>query len=253
MLAFMLAERLKDSFPDGQLFINLQGTSKSSLSPAEAMAQVIHAYRPIDRLPENHDELGGLYRSILAGKRVLLLLDNAAGKEQVEPLLPPPNCAVLITSRIKFTLPGLKETDLDVLPTDKARELLIGIAERIGDRAEDLAKLCGYLPLALRNAASALAERRDLVVGEYERLLSDKKKRLELVEASFSLSYDLLSPLRRKHWGRLSVFPEDFELNGAAAVWMMGRDPSAEAMSDLVKWSLLLQIPKKRVVIGCMT
>ena len=126
------------------------------------MAQVIHAYRPTDRLPENQDELRGLYLSILAGKRALLLFDNAANKEQVEPLLPPANCAVLITSRIKFTLPGLKERDLDVLPTDKACELLLGIAERIGDRAEELAKLCGYLPLALRNAASALAERKRL-------------------------------------------------------------------------------------------
>lgn len=239
VLAFVLAERLKDCFPDGQLFINLQGTSKNPLSPTEAMAQVIHAYRPTDRLPENQDELRGLYLSILSGKRALLLFDNAANKEQVEPLLPPANCAVLITSRIKFTLPGLKEKDLDVLPRDKACELLLGIAERIGDRAEELAKLCGYLPLALRNAASALAEKKDLSVAEYERRLSDKKKRLELVEASFSLSYDLLSPINRKHWGSLSVFPEDFDLNGAAAVWKMDHRLSAETLSDLVRWSLV--------------
>jgi tetratricopeptide (TPR) repeat protein len=171
------------------------------------------------------------------------LFDNAASKEQVEPLLPPANCAVLITSRIKFTLPGLKETDLDVLPTNKACELLLGIAKRIGDRAEDLAKLCGYLPLALRNAASALAERSDLVVAEYERLLSDKRNRLELVEASFSLSYDLLSPMRRKQWSRLSVFPETFGRNGAAAVWKMSRDLFAEALGDLVNWSLVIFNP----------
>ena len=243
VLAFVLADRLKDSFPDGQLFINLQGTSKSPLSPAGAMAQVIHACRPRDRLPENQDELQGQYHSILTGRSTLLLFDNAANREQVEPLLPPTNCAVLITSRIKFTLPGLKEKDLDVLPTDKACELLLGIAERIGDRAEELAKLCGNLPLALRNAASVLAERRDLVVAEYERLLSDKRKRLELVEASFSLSYDLLSPMRRKQWGRISVFPEDFDRNGAAAIWKMGQDPSAEALGDLVKWNLVVFNP----------
>ena len=243
VLAFVLADRLTNRFSDGQLFINLQGTSKSPLSPAEAMAQVIHAYRPTDRLPENQDELRGLYLSILAGKHALILFDNAAGKEQVEPLLPPANCAVLITSRIKFILPGLKGKDLDVLPNDKACELLLGIAERIGDRSEELAKLCGYLPLALRNAASALAERIDLSVVKYEELLSDKRKRLELVEASFSLSYDLLSPMRRMHWCRLSVFPEDFDLNGAAAIWKMGHDPSAEVLSDLVKWSLVVFIP----------
>ena len=63
--------------------------------------------------------------------------------------------------------------------------------------------------------------------------------RLELVDASFSLSYDLLRPLRRKHWCRLSVFPEDFDLNGGTAVLKMSHDASAEALSDLVKWSLV--------------
>jgi hypothetical protein len=121
--------------------------------------------------------------------------------------LPSEGCAVIITSRNRFTLPGLKERDLDVLPPAEACELLLEIAPRIGNRADSLANLCGYLPLALRNAASALAERRDIDVKDYERRLSDKKVRLELVEASFSLSYDLLRPLRRKHWCRLSVFP----------------------------------------------
>ncbi len=209
------------------------------MSAAEAMAQVIHSYYPTDRLPENENELHGLYLSVLAGKHALLLLDNASDKEQVEPLLPPKDCAVLITSRNKFTLPGLKERDLDVLPPSEACELLLEIARRIGNRADSLAKLCGYLPLALRNAASALAERKEISVDDYELRLSDKKVRLELVEASFSLSYDLLRPLRRKHWCRLSVFPEDFDLNGGTAVLKMAPDPSAEALSDLVKWSLV--------------
>ena len=168
-----------------------------------------------------------------------MLLDNAADRDQVEPLIPPEGCAVLITSRNKFTLPGLKERDLDVLPPEEARELLLEIAGRIGNRADSLANLCGYLPLALRSAASALAERKDIDVKDYERRLSDEKVRLELVDASFSLSYDLLRPIRRKHWCRLSVFPGDFDLNGGAAVLKMARDPSAEALSDLVKWSLV--------------
>ncbi len=125
------------------------------------------------------------------------------------------------------------------MPPAEARELLLEIAGRIGNRADSLAKLCGYLPLALRNAASALAERKDIDVADYERRLSDKKVRLELVDASFSLSYDLLRPLRRKHWCRLSVFPGDFDLNGGIAVLKMARDASAEALSDLVKWSLV--------------
>ena len=242
-LALVLAEKLKDQFPDGQIFIHMRGTSVypelPPVTPTEAMAQVIRAYNPIDRLPGNLIELRGLYLSILAGKCVLLLLDNAKDREQVETLLPPANCAVLITSRTKFALPGLKEKDLDILPADKARELLLEISPRIFDRAEEVAELCGYLPLALRNAASALAESRNLSVDDYANRLRDKKKRLELVEASFSLSYDLLPTIRRKHWCRLSVFPKDFDQDGAIAVLKMAPDVSLDALNDLVKWSLV--------------
>jgi tetratricopeptide (TPR) repeat protein/predicted phosphodiesterase len=246
-LALVLAEKLKSHFPDGQIFIEMRGTSRNPdmppVTPEEAMAQVIRAYNPVDRLPDNPIELRGLYLSVLTGKCALLLMDNAANSEQVEPLLPPAGCSVLITSRIKFTLPGLVEKDLDVLPSNKASELLLKIAPRIGDRAEELAKLCGCLPLALRNAAKVLAEKRDLGVSEYERRLSDKIARLELVKASFSLSYDLLTPGRKKQWRRLSIFPEDFDRNAATAVLKMAPGPSAEALSDLVRWSLVDFVP----------
>jgi len=242
-LALVLAEKIKSQFPDGQIFVDMRGTSNNPdlppLTPEDAMAQVIRAYNPIDRLPENPNELRGLYHSILAGKRALLLLDNAASSEQVEPLLPPAGCVVLITSRIKFACPGLAEKDLDILPLDKACELLLEIAPRIGNRAEELAKICGRLPIALRNAASALAEKRDLSVPEYAKRLNDKVALLKLVKGSFSLSYDLLTPGRKKQWRRLSVFPEDFDRNAATAVLKMAPGPSAEALSDLVRWSLV--------------
>jgi len=125
------------------------------------------------------------------------------------------------------------------LTIDKACELLLEIAPRIGNRAEELAKICGYLPIALRNAASALAEKRDLSVPEYERRLNDKVALLKLVKGSFSLSYDLLTPGRKKQWRRLSVFPEDFDRDAATAVLKMAPGPSAESLSDLVRWSLV--------------
>ena len=242
-LALVLADKLKNQFPDGQIFIEMKGISTNPdfppLTPEEAMAQVILAYNPIDRLPENPVELRGLYLKTLSGKRALLLLDNAATGDQVYPLLPPDGCSILITSRFKFNLWGLVEKDLDILPSDKAQELLLGIAPRIGNRAEELAKTCGRLPIALRNAASALAEKRDLSVPEYERRLKNKMERLKLVEGSFSLSYDLLTPGRKKQWRRLSVFPEDFDRNAATAVLKMDSGASVEALSDLVQWSLV--------------
>ncbi len=246
-LALVLSDKIKSKFPDGQIFIEMRGTSRNPDMPPlrsdEAMAHVIRAFNPVDKLPENSNELRGLYHSILAGKHVLLLLDNAAGSEQVELLLPPDGSSVIITSRIRFALPGLTAKDLDILPSDKARELLLAIAPRIGNRADDLAKLCGCLPIALRNAGKALAEKKDLGVSEYERRLRDKVERLELVKASFSTSYDLLTPGRKKQWCRLSVFPEDFDRNAAIAILKMAPIPSAEALSDLVRWSLVDFVP----------
>jgi len=246
-LALVLADKIKSQFPDGQIFVDMRGTSNNPelppLTPEEAMTQVIRAYQPADRLPENPNELRGLYHSVLAGKRVLLLLDNAGSREQVQPLIPPNGSFLLITSRIKFALPGLAEKDLDILPPDKACELLLEIAPRIDSRAKGLAERCGYLPIALRNAASAIAEKRDLSVPEYERRLTDKMALLELVEGSFSLSYDLLTPGRKKQWRRLSVFPEDFDRNAATAVLKMYPDASDDALSDLVRWSLVDFIP----------
>jgi len=243
-LALVLANRLKGQFPDGQIFINLLGTNKDPLNPANAMAHVVRSFLGADaRLPEDLGEMAGLYRSVLSGKKTLILLDNAASREQVEPLLPPAGSALLITSRNKFALPDLKETDLDVLPLIDAKKLLLEIAGRIGEHVGELAELCGRLPLALRNAASALAEKKNLNVADYVERLKDARKRLDLVEASLSLSYELLTPELQRLWSLLSVFPADFDLAGAAAVWEMEPAPAEEALGELLTWSLVDFLP----------
>ena len=105
-LALVLAERLKERFPDAQFYLDLKGVDKQPLTAAEPLTHVIRAYHPTTQLPENEAELHGLYHSVLHGQRALLLMDNAADKWQVEPLLPPFSCFLLITSRQHFTLPG---------------------------------------------------------------------------------------------------------------------------------------------------
>ena len=243
-LAYVLADRLRDRFLDGQLFLDMLGTSKSPLDSKDAMAHVIRSYLGADAsLPEKLNELSGLYRTVLSGKKALILLDNAAGREQVEPLIPPNSCSLLVTSRNKFVLPGLAEKDLDVLPLDDAKNLLLEICERIGDHAEELAKLCGCLPIALRNAASPLREKPNLSVANYIKRLGDVRERLDLVEASFSLSYDLLTPELQRLWSMLSVFPADFDLAGAAAVWEMEEMPAEDALGELIRWSLVDFLP----------
>ena len=243
-LALAFADKLKDRFPDGQLFLNILGTSKSPLKPEDVMAHIIRSYLGVDAsLPEQLNGLSGLYRSVLSGKKAMILLDNAASREQVESLLPPPFCALLVTSRSKFALSGLAGKDLDVLPLEDARKLLLEIAPRIGDHADELAKLCGCLPIALRNAAYALKEKPNLSLEGYLERLGDAKKRLELVDASFSTSYELLTPELKRLWSMLSVFPADFDLTGAAAVWEMEKILAEDALGELVKWSLVDFMP----------
>src|SRR6185437_1189379 len=101
----------------------------------------------------SENELRALYLSVLEGQRAVLLMDNAAGAAQVELLIPPSSCVLLVTSRRHFTLPGLAAKNLDAMNVADARSLLLTIAPRIGEAADEIAKLCGYLPLALRLAA----------------------------------------------------------------------------------------------------
>jgi tetratricopeptide (TPR) repeat protein len=239
-LALKLAEGLTERYPDAQIFLDLQGTGERPLTAAEAMAHVVRAYHPTLRLPESENELGGLYHSALRGQRALLLMDNAAGREQVEPLIPPAGCALLVTSRLHFSLPGLVSRDLDTLPPDDAKALLLRIAPRIGDEcAGEIAHLCGSLPLALRLAGSLLAEREDMDPADYLRRLADAQTRLELVDASLSLSYDPLTAQLQRQWRLLAVFPGTFDRKAAAAVWELGPEPAQDLMSELVRYSLV--------------
>ena len=238
-LALKLAEEIGPRYPDAQFYLDLKGTSPEPLSSGEAMAHVIRGCYPEAKLPDSEAELSGLYRSCLHDQRALLLMDNAANADQVEPLIPPDGCVLLVTSRQHFTLPGLFAKNLDVMPPDDARELLVRIAPRIGNQADEIAELCGYLPLALRLAASSLAEQSNLSVADYVRRLEDPKYRGKFAEAALAASYDLLSEEMQKPWRALAVFPETFDVPAAAAVWESEPDVAQEALSALVARSMI--------------
>jgi hypothetical protein len=128
-LAKKLAQILRDKFPDGQIMIDLLGTEEPSLHPIEAMRKVAQLYVPAERMPKEEDEMRGLYQSVLRNKHLLLFLDNARDGEQVKPLLPPPNCAVLVTSRQDISLPDMRTIRLDEMKPDESIELLKRIVE----------------------------------------------------------------------------------------------------------------------------
>jgi len=239
VLALKLAELLKLRYPDAQFFLDLKGASTQPLTVAEALAHVVRAYHPAAKLPESESELHGLYLSVLDGHRALLLMDNASNATQVEPLIPPAGCLLLVTSRQHFAVPGLAAKNLDTLSDEDARDLLLTIAPRIGTQADGIAALCGHLPLALRLAATAMVKYRNLSAADYVRRLGDRQQRLQLIDASLSLSYELLSEALRERWRSLAVFPDTFADDAAAAMWEVEVDQALNTLGELMATSLV--------------
>jgi tetratricopeptide (TPR) repeat protein/Cdc6-like AAA superfamily ATPase len=244
-LALKLADELTPYFPDAQIYLDLKGISEKPLTAAEAMTHVLRTFHPEAKLPEKEEDLHAQYLTVLHDKRALLLMDNAKDAAQVRPLIPPAGCTMLVTSRYHFTLPGLYARNLDTLPPSDAKALLLAIAPRIGGEAEAIAKLCGYLPPALRLAATAIAERLDLSPEDYRQKLADEKSRLLLlggeagVEASIALSYNMLDAHMQRRWRMLAVFPDTFDVRAAAAVWEIEGDAAQETLSSLLQFSML--------------
>ncbi|HEU5159957.1 MAG TPA: BTAD domain-containing putative transcriptional regulator [Streptosporangiaceae bacterium] len=192
-LAIRAASELAEHFPDGQLYVDLQGATAglSPLAPGEVLGRFLRALgMPGNEMPASREELTVALRSRLAGKRLLMVLDNAADAEQVRPLLPSgKGCAVVVTSRrVLATLEGAEHLHLDVLPRDEAVMLLGRLAggERVEaerDAAADIARLCGRLPLALRVAGARLAARPAWSLHAFAERLSDTHTRLDQLEA----------------------------------------------------------------------
>lgn len=237
-LALKLAELFAPDYPDAQLYVDLKGTRPEPLSTADAMLRVVRAFSPAAALPESEEELRAQYLSALHGRRALLLMDNAAGHEQIEPLIPPSGCMLLVTSRRQFHLPGAYARNIGGLSLEDARALLLKAAPRVGELSDLIAGLCAGLPLLLQNAARTLAERADLSVVDYARRLGEGGERMEAVDASLGLSYELLPHELRKPWRTLAVFPDVFDAAAAAAVWVMAPEKARDALGELVRYSL---------------
>jgi tetratricopeptide (TPR) repeat protein len=249
-LAYVVAHRLKDTFPDAQLVVELRGASSSPLTPEAALQTVIRAFEREAKLPDDLGQLKGLYNALLSSKRVLILADDAKDAVQIRPLMPPSGCALLVTSRNRFNLPGMVAIDLGVLSSEEAETLLLEICPRIEQHVGQLAQLCGYLPLALRVSASLLKENDSRDVTRYlEQLRVERLKHLSdpdnpdnsqaSVEASLRLSYDELEPVTQSALHQLSVFPTSFDLGAAKVVVVVGRD--VEEVLELLRRRTLLE------------
>ncbi|GAA4704408.1 SARP family transcriptional regulator [Phytohabitans rumicis] len=220
-LAVHVAHQAAPAYPDGQLYANLRGAEAVPLDAADVLARFLRALGVDSRaIPEDVVERAELYRTRLAGRRVLVVLDNAASEEQVRPLLPgAASCAVLVTSRARLTgVEGARWIDLEVFASGEAIRLLGRVTgdDRVATQPADAAeivRLCGGLPLAVRVAGARLTARPSWRLAHLAGMLRDERRRLDRlatgdleVRASLALSYDGLDGATRLLFRRLGLF-----------------------------------------------
>jgi tetratricopeptide (TPR) repeat protein len=232
------AHKLASQFPDGQCFLRLYGHSPDQppVDPSDALATLLWSVGlSADQIPFGADARAGLWRDRMAGKRALVLLDDAIGSDQVSPLLPgAPETLVLVTSRRRLTaLEGARSISLDVLSAGEAAEMLIRLADRPDLAIEDadlrkIADLCGFLPLAIGMLARRLHHHPAWSAAEVAAELTTARHRLELmraenlsVAAAFDLSYRDLTSEQQRLFRRLSVHAAD-EIGTHAAASLDG-------------------------------
>jgi tetratricopeptide (TPR) repeat protein len=254
-LAVRWGHRVAQRFPDGQLYLNLRGYDVGApVSPADGALTLLRALGVRD-VPHGLDERVGALRSALAGRRVLLVLDNASSAEQVRPLLPAtPSCFAVVTSRDALSglavVDGAHRVDLDVLTPDEARQLFRSLlGERVEyerEAAAELAELCARLPLAIRIVAELarrlpLAEVACHLRAERLDLLDSSGDPRSMVRAVFSWSYRRLTPEAAELFRLLGCHPgRDFDVPAAAA--LLGGDLADAALRiDLLIGANLLQ------------
>jgi tetratricopeptide (TPR) repeat protein len=257
-LAVRFASEVASQFPDGQLYVDLRGADAVPADPAEVLERFLWALGvPAGQVPGGADGRQALYRSLLARRRALIVLDNASDERQVRPLLPGgTSCLVIVTSRL--TLGALSVAEhliLQTLSPDDSVRLLgrLAGAERVAadpQETQRVARYCGYLPLALRIAGARLRNRPGWRVADLAARLADERRRLDELHvgdldarSSFTLSYRELDAVLARAFRLLSVIPGlDFGVAAAAAVLETG-EAAAEGILEHLAGMALLEAP----------
>jgi transcriptional regulator with XRE-family HTH domain len=260
-LAVQWAHQVAGRFPDGQLYVNLHGYDPDRPMPAaDALAGFLRGLGvPGQDIPPGEDERAARYRSLLAGRKLLVVLDNAGSVEQVRPLLPgSPSCAVLVTSRDSLAglvaRHGATRLEVDLLPPADAASLLRAL---IGQRAKDdpgaagtLAAQCCRLPLALRVAAELAIARPGVPLADLAAELADQQRRLDLLDAGgdsrtavravFSWSYRHLEDDSARAFRLAGLHPgPDFDPYAVAALTGTKLEQARTALDALARAHLI--------------
>ncbi|MFJ8436946.1 AfsR/SARP family transcriptional regulator [Kitasatospora sp. NPDC094019] len=254
-LALHVAHRVRDGYPDGQLYVDLRGSDPVPADPEAVLSGFLVALGvPADAVPDGLDARSALFRSVVDGRRLLLVLDNAKDAAQIRPLLPGAvGCAVLTTGRTRPAgLPATVQVDLDVFQPEEALDLLgrtIG-AERLAaepEAARELVVACGHLPLAVRIVAARLAARPGWTVETLSRRLQVERRRIDelrigdlAVAAAFELSHRQLTADQARAFRLVaSVDGPDIGLAAAAALLDLDEYDAEDLLEALVDVAML--------------
>ncbi|WP_433393612.1 ATP-binding protein [Micromonospora sp. KLBMP9576] len=254
-LALHVAHLLAEAYPDGQLWVDLRDAEGSALGAGDVLARFLRALGVDPRaIPDGQSERAEVYRTLLAPRRVLVVLDNASSEGQIRPLLPgAPTCAMVVTSRLRLTgIEGARHLELELFTPAEAIRLLARIADgervmRHLDQANEIVEYCGGLPLAVRIAGARLAARPAWRLAHLASLLGDEQRRLDrlttgdlAVRASLALSYRELDEEPRRLFRLLAHFDlPDFPTWLAATALDCPFEQGAEHVETLVDAQLL--------------
>ncbi|UNO38550.1 BTAD domain-containing putative transcriptional regulator [Streptomyces sp. MST-110588] len=257
-LAVHAAHQVRTHFPQGQLYADLRGPDGQPVDPATALGSFLRALGvPDTDVPEGLAERAGLFRTRIADRRLLILLDNARDAGQIRPFLPgTASCAVLVTSATKLAgLPAARLLHLDVMCPEEAGALLRRVVgeERADAEPEATARLastCGWLPLALRIAAARLVTRPSWTLSYLAERLSDQERRqAELrvadlaVETAFQREYGRLDDQQKRTFRLLSLADAPDITSAVAAVALDRPQEDVEALCESLVDASLLESP----------
>lgn len=217
-LGIAFANLIKNRY-EYQIFLDMRGTAINPVTCQEAMYYVVRSLNPTFAFPKEDHLLVGAYRSILNQHKILMFFDNINDETQIQKLIPPNDCVLIFTSRKRFSMPNSFSMNLPGFSKENARELLLKFTDRLTEEeVEKISELCGFLPSAIVKAGTSLQNYVNISVDNYIVNLSHASSKTGMVEATTSLSFNLLNTKQREFWSRLSIFPGDFGLEAASHV-----------------------------------